>query len=419
MLQIKNWRSDIRLEQAELLQVLVSLSEAGWKPVLLESQKRILELAGVVGQVSLPISGPPSPYGPNIPGDALGGDVFFRDADVYFLLSQHGDTDMRYRRSYALYGVVSESETGIEVGIITSDGGDADQRLQAFADAFQQATMGSLDGRKTRHMQFAWQPSVAGTPRLDAIMSGESGESNARFGRPEIDDTNLRAAKALSNERTRAMLIELSQAGFTRAQDVLSRKGKKQEEAEKAIAELKSLGMLTVEYLLECKRAGLPLTRLAQKDQLDNPTIGDLRCAMCNKPYREENLSEGYSPSDLGRSLCNSSHWMTVWITDELRNAGVPTSAIIWNLSQAGEEVDLLVEFMGEVWILELKDREFGSGDAHPLNYRQVRYKATKAIVVTTDKVSKDARRVFDDLAKERSNRGGSPYLHRRAGVCA
>ena len=87
----------------------------------------------------------------------------------------------------------------------------------------------------------------------------------------------------------------------------------------------------------------------------------------------------------------------------------MPLNAILWNLAETGEEVDLLVEFMGELWILELKDREFGSGDAHPLNYRQVRYKATKAIVITTDKVSKDARRVFEDLAKERSGRAGVP----------
>ncbi len=53
-----------------------------------------------------------------------------------------------------------------------------------------------------------------------------------------------------------------------------------------------------------------------------------------------------------------------------------------------------------------MKDREFGPGDAHPFNYRRVRYRADEALVITTDKVSTDAKRVLEDLSKE-SRRGG------------
>ncbi|MCF8145336.1 MAG: hypothetical protein K9N21_15575 [Deltaproteobacteria bacterium] len=257
-----------------------------------------------------------------------------------------------------------------------------------------------------------------GTPRLDKIIGGETDETTVKFGKPEINTEELNGAHVLANDVTRTMLTDLSQAVFARAQDILSRKGKKQQEAEIALAQLKELNLLAVEYLLECKRTSTPLTRLAQKEQLQNPTIGDLKCATCGKAYRDENLSEGYSVSSLGRRLCASSHWMTVFVTDELLKAGVPQNSILWNLSEGGEEVDILVEFMGELWILELKDREFGSGDAHPLNYRQVRYKATRAIVVTTDKVSKDARRVFEDLAKERSGRSEVPvYIEGLGGI--
>lgn len=103
---------------------------------------------------------------------------------------------------------------------------------------------------------------------------------------------------------------------------------------------------------------------------------------------------------------------MTVWITDQLTKSGIPDSGILWNVSEAGEEVDLLVEFLGQLWIFELKDREFGSGDAYALNYRQVRYRANGVFVVTTEKVSKEAKRVFEELAREaRRDWSGPVYV--------
>lgn len=80
---------------------------------------------------------------------------------------------------------------------------------------------------------------------------------------------------------------------------------------------------------------------------------------------------------------------MTIWVTSLLNKLGVPLETILWNVSEAGDEVDILVDFLGQLWIFELKDsREFGSG-CSSLNYRQVRYRATKAIIITTEKVSR------------------------------
>ena len=92
---------------------------------------------------------------------------------------------------------------------------------------------------------------------------------------------------------------------------------------------------------------------------------------------------------------------MTVYVTQVLLELGINKDAILWNLSESGEEVDILVEIFGRLWIFELKDREFGSGDAYPLNYRKVRYRAEKSIIVTTEVVAKDAKKVFEELRKE------------------
>lgn len=211
----------------------------------------------------------------------------------------------------------------------------------------------------------------------------------------------MSAAKVLANKVNRQMLIELSQAGFARGRDVLSRKGKAKDEVEAALEQLKSAQLVNSEYLLECRRAGTPLTRLTDSDDLNVESVGKLKCPTCGSMFRDELLSEGFSLSDLGRKLSSRSYWMTVWVTDQLVRIGVPLAGIAWNLTASGEEVDLLVEFLGGLWIFELKDREFGAGDAHPFNYRQVRYKADAAVIITTEHVSKDAKKVFEELAKE------------------
>ena len=80
--------------------------------------------------------------------------------------------------------------------------------------------------------------------------------------------------------------------------------------------------------------------------------------------------------------------------------------SVLWGYSESGEEVDIIVDHFDQLWIFELKDREFGAGDAHPFNYRQVRYHADRAVIVTTDKISPDARQVFEDLGNERRRTG-------------
>jgi hypothetical protein len=139
------------------------------------------------------------------------------------------------------------------------------------------------------------------------------------------------------------------------------------------------------------------------------PPISELKCGHCNKSFSEELLSEGYRVSDRGAELLKGSHWMTVWVTSHLLRLGIPPESIMWNLEDSGEEVDILADFSDSLWIMELKDREFGSGDAHPLNYRAVvRYRADVTFVVTTGNVSADAKRVFSELSKSASMGAGA-----------
>jgi hypothetical protein len=171
------------------------------------------------------------------------------------------------------------------------------------------------------------------------------------------------------------------------------------------LEQVNKAGLVSLEHLLTCKRNGVGLTRLASASQIGDPSIGSLICGTCGQHFSQEQLLEGYALTDLGRKLVRRSRWMTVWITDLLAQLGVPIESILWNVAESGEEVDVVTEFLGQLWIFELKDREFGAGDAHPFNYRRVRYHAEKAIIVSTDKVSTDAKRIFKELQLETESR--------------
>lgn len=398
-MQTRTMNVNVTIDPSDLQAILVSLTGSGWVPALFEARQKVLEIAGLLGKIILPAVSNKFPYEVNRSRSCLG-DIFFRGEDVYFIIVRLQDESQDKALSIAFDILSGRYGVGTEIGIITNDLCGAEQKLKLFSDTFQNCIISSLDGRKTRHMRFDWQEGTVGTRLLDQIKNDLEDGATIKFVEPDITDERLLASGVLLNEVNRETLIEISRAGRVRAHDI--RKIKKQD-TEKPILELKQYGLLSVEYIVECIKSSTPLVRLVSKVQLEDSNVGDLVCASCDRHYREENLCETYSVSLLGKKLCTSSHWMTILVTDELLKAGIPKNAILWNLSEAGEEVDILAEFMGEVWIFELKDREFGAGDAYSFNYRQIRYKATKAFIVTTDKVSKDAKRVFEDLGRSKT----------------
>jgi hypothetical protein len=323
------------------------------------------------------------------------GDVFFRPDGIYFCVA--GDPEGRPDPFEDPAEGVGERR--LAVGLITEDGGNAAERLQAFADEFAKSVTGTLDGRRTRHMKFNWAP-PAPVDRLAVLRAHlEEGGGTPTFAEPDMSAEMRAGAEVLADRAARELLRELAEAGFARESDILARRGRKEDEVRALLAILKDAGLVLSEYLLQCKRSSAQITKLADPAKLEDSSVGDLECAGCGRRFADELLSEGYSVSPLGRSLSKSSHWMTVWVTARLEESGVPLTAIMWNLEEAGEEVDILVDFLSRLWILELKDREFGPGDAHPFNYRRVRYRAEEALVISTEKVSAAAKRVFQELS--------------------
>ncbi len=335
---------------------------------------------------------------------------------MYYILTNIGGQVFRERFfTNALFYRDEEEgrQAELEIGVISPVKEGLEERLKVFADLVENMVKSSLDGRKTRHLSFRWSELKPRVLAIDRILRAEETQSGTQFTPAELTSEAIIAAQILSNKPYRETLIELSRAGFVRERDILGRKNKTHDDVRDSINKLRESGLLSAEYLLECKRTATPLTRLKDPSQLEVPEVKNLVCPSCNSTFSQEAISEGYSLSELGRQMSRQSHWMTIWVTDLLLKLGVPQGSILWNVSEDGGEVDLLVSLLEQLWIFELKDREFGAGDAYPLNYRQVRYKANKAIIITTEKVSRDAKRVFEELAREarRPEQSGLVYV--------
>lgn len=408
MLEIRTRVAKVKLEIEDVPVVLSRLSEKGWEPAILQSERYFVRLAGVEDAVDPSALRRSVDRYTGLYPSASVGDVFFKDSDVYYIANSIGGDYLmdEYGRRIA---VRDDNEPSLEIGVISLNSEDLEDCLDTFASTVEAATKLALDGRKVRHMKFDWRDERPKTPRLDRLTGVSEEESQAAFVRADLDDEQVSAAEALHPKLAREILIELSEARFARERDVLSRRSKLEEKVKDAIGDLKDKGLVTTEYLLECRNTGAHLTRLRNREQLNGDVASEMRCPSCNRSFGEEVLSEGYSVSELGQTMIRKSHWMTVWVTALLTKLGVPTDAILWNVTEDGEEVDLLVELLGQVWIFELKAREFGAGDATALNYRRVRYGAAKTVVVTTEKVSRDAKRVFTELQRE-------PVTRRRGG---
>ncbi|HER40321.1 MAG TPA: hypothetical protein ENO10_03785, partial [Salinimicrobium catena] len=335
MLEVKILTAQIELNPTDLHSVLSLLSQEGWKPLLFDADANFAKLAGLHENMdffefrqSLHLHLENFPF--------IVGDIFFRDTNEVYYLAAITDNvipppDLD---DYGLFFDNDFDKTPIvEVGVLSSSPDDLSERLKAFADSVMEA-IGTISNRSTENGgKFEWQESTLITSQLDRIKFVLDTESHTRFKGARLVPSEVQAACVLATRLNREILIELNKARFVLRKDVLSKRYKNQIQIHKALEELVASGLIITER-------------------------------------------EGYSVTDLGKLMASGSHWMTVWVTDLLMKLGIPEQAILWNIFEHGEEVDLLVEFLEQLWILELKDKEFGSGNAYSLNYRQVRYRA-------------------------------------------
>jgi transposase-like protein len=345
---------------------------------------------------------------PNLANDV---EIFFSERNLVFVvnapstatLAIAGGIDAR-RYLEQILGFNDRQAVGVLIGGVGAEQSSIKSLVDDFCASFEFALRKSIDGRKARHLKFQWEARNrrrSGDEQILARLRDE--EVGLRFSGPvELDESTIGRVAVMTDSTSRLIIREIGESGFVRHEDLLGRRGKRREEFTKALDKIKESGLVSSEYLLQCRKTSAQLVRVQDIEELSIPSAAGFRCASCNRPFVDELISEGYALSSEGRALMRGSHWMTVWVTEQLLAMGVLRESIFWNLEESGEEVDIVIDHVDRVWIFELKDREFGAGDAYPFNYRKVRYKADEAVVITTERVAPDAIRVFADLAGTR-----------------
>lgn len=380
MIRTKTLVTPLHLDSGELLSILDGLDELGWEPIVLTSHRNLLQSLGVDSDdVSLLYEPDRMRFRRSWSGHR--GDVFSREGEMYYLIRYNAGPDEE-----GIFFTFGDNKVynAIEVGVISGVDDNPAERLKKLSDTIQTVVMSKLDGRKTRHLEFDWRNLTPGTNRLKDAVSTDSDSTRVKFVEPKLTTGEVAAAKALEDRATRDLAIEISKAGVARAADILQG-AKKKTEVEARLDQLRDTGIIAPSYVLECKKKGYQLLQLDSPNAVEDSKIGQLKCPHCGGSFKDEEVGENYSISDTGKSLLEGSHWQTVVVTSVLTDHGIPVESILWNIAEASEEVDILAEVMDELWLFELKDREFSSGDAHPLNYRLARYNSNRTFIVTTD----------------------------------
>jgi len=240
--------------------------------------------------------------------------------------------------------------------------------LSSFCTAVEQAAKATLDGRRLRGMQFTWRPT---TERLSrGYVPGTYGrlakEPDLKTKPPDYSDDDLRASKLLAAPDVRRFLLELAQYGKARAVDA----GLQPKTTDHLLQEK----ILRKEYLVLCKQDSRTICKVCDRAELDDPAGGKFTCTVCGRTLKDETVQDILALTDFGRELLTSSRWMTVWVTDMLLRAGLSRNDIGWNPTAGPDELDIMTDAFGLRVFFELKDREFGLGDAYPFAIRLGRY---------------------------------------------
>lgn len=299
---------------------------------------------------------------------------------------------------------------------------EEEQTLQKFCTDIEEGIRARFDGRRVRGMEFDWKKlprsHFSRHPRhRDASFEGfyedvpEPEMAELKSTKPDYSSKDIEAAKLLVDADIRQFCFKLAQVGKMRSKDAA--------ELVKLdiVQRLFPLGLVAEEYLLTCKQDQHTICVVPSRGHLNREPTVSLRCSVCGRSFADENLQVIYAVTERGKKLLDGSLWMSIWITELLAENGVKRESIKWRLEASGEELDIMVEDFDSRIFFELKDREFGLGDAYPFVYRVTRYGGTVALVATLDKVATDAKKFFEEEAQRREPVAQIRYLEGSGGI--
>lgn len=146
MLETQSLITATSMKPGEIPEVLIQLSKEGWKPALLESQRTFLQLAGVADKIgnvrNLNLS---EPFNRGLHSSVAGGDVFFKDEDLYYIVISMADV---------FYEEDADTQPQLEIGLISSNNTNLNERLKIFTTTVENVIKKTLENEKTEDIKF-------------------------------------------------------------------------------------------------------------------------------------------------------------------------------------------------------------------------------------------------------------------------
>lgn len=370
LLERSQAQAEIR-EQNEIDAIIRHLADAGYRPVLRLMVAAASEAAGVypgaIGVAPLKRSAPR--IGQQVDGP-MGELLFWAAGDkidrLYVVQPAGGRLEASEIRHHTLASA-----------------------LGSFCTAVEAAARTTLDGRRLRGMDFSWKVPRERPSRRYLNTARFFNEAELKTKRPEYSEQELAAARGLVQPDIRNFLIELAQVGKARLVD-----SRLKPEAIKTLLEGQ---LIRKEFLVLCRQDSHTICRLSDRAELERASGEKFSCTVCGRALKDELVQDIFALTDTGRTLVTSSRWMTIWVTDLLVQSGIARETIKWNATAGEDELDVMTDALGPRVFLELKDREFGLGDAYPFAIRVGRYGGTFGVVVTTERVAEEAKKFFEE----------------------
>jgi hypothetical protein len=269
-----------------------------------------------------------------------------------------------------------------------------DSGLEDILIKVENAIKAQVDGRRVRGMNFDWKE-VKPHSKRRLLRANRFSEEKLTMKEPDLTLTQLEQAKLLVSNKHRSFLLSLAQIGKARSVDAATISN---QEITQPLLEKQ---LIRKEYIVTCRQDSRTLCSVPDEKDIGNYML----CTTCGRNFKDELIQEIYALTADTKKLINGSHWMTIWITNLLDNSGISKEKIKWNAAAGDDELDIIAEIQGMNVFFELKDRQFGLGDAYPFGFRLERYGGEMGVVLTMDKVAAEAQKFFEEQSTRRAGR--------------
>lgn len=400
MLATRRLRSTVPIDLTEGGKLIEGLAALGFDGLLRAAERTIIGAVGLKNDLTLKVANPLyERYGMSGP---LFAEIFYREGCLLYLRSM-ADEEARYGRHARR---TTEGET-IELGALGHFASDTGPTIfSEFVSAVQtllrekadQADLG-LDRLSMspvsmeRDPRIAFRPNPAArNPRLEP----------AHFTREEVEVSVL-----LCHRNTLELARRVSQVKSVPGPEI------EKEIAETRISQVAFDRLVEMQFfvkraVIECRHTGAQLVSLGEANSGGalSSEVAQLNCPTCRRALADERIAYLFDLGELGKRLVQKNHWLTVLTTEKLMDLGIAQDEVLWNIEDGADEVDILTIFRGQAWVFELKDREFGAGDAQRFSFRRSRLAVGKSFVVTTNAISPDAKEVFKEVERQSRRTG-------------